>query len=196
MSKEIDNGTSSEEQTNMDKTSVEPIKSDDFSEKTSAELVEIINNQRAKISEVNQESKARRLKLEKFEAAEKEQKEKDLAAQELVKIRDEEIKQLKNTMIQSDLKNKATVKLIDKGFKPDLIEVGLPKDLTEDNLDKSIKEFSTKFKEYAETKSDKESPKPVNPFLSVQPSTPVTSNKKVRASAADAWDEMRKNAKR
>ena len=105
--------------------------------------------------------------LKGFEEAETKAKEADLEAKDLLKLRDDEIKQLKQAGAQTELRNTATTALLEQGFPAKLIKVGLPNDLTDDNVSQKVKDFAKDFKEYI-VKEEKKATPANNPF---QPGT-------------------------
>lgn len=120
----------------------------------------------------NAEAKDYRLKNEelqqKLDGIEKAKNEAELDATEKLKVRDQELTELKAS-IERD---KLTIQYVDlikaKGFSEKVAKLGIPKDLTADNMLDSVKKFD---KEYADLKTpDVKKEEPANPFASVQPS--------------------------
>lgn len=112
---------------------------------------------RERIEELQSQDEAR----VKFKQDLEKSKEKDMEALDLLKKRDDHIetliednKNLNKKMLRTSLVSKATVQLVEQGFRSDLIEVGLPKELTEDNFDESVKSFEAKFADYKVTETE------------------------------------------
>lgn len=120
----------------------------------------------------NAEAKEWRVKFESLQqevdGIEKAKNEAELDAIEKLKVRDQELADLKAGVEQDKLKGQWIDEVRKRGFSEKIAKLGIPKDLSADNLLDSVKQFDKDYKEFKVDPDDRE-PKPNTPFSSVQP---------------------------